>query len=147
MKLHARLAPFPQHQYQLIEDQFAGFDPALSERLTGKGLLASGIDQSMMIFSPLFQSFLSQEAAYFQGRSPQGVQCDEISGQIWVDGKEITFLLSDMQRKLIRYLYSQNGSNCTHQDIVTAVWGTGEGVSPGAVYELVKRLREKIEKD
>ncbi len=52
-----------------------------------------------------------------------------------------------MQRKLIRYLYSQNGSTCTHQDIVTAVWGTGEGVSPGAVYELVKRLREKIEKD
>ena len=132
---------------QLIEDYSAGVDPVLLERLGGKGLLTSSSTRSPKLFSPLFRSFLIQEAAYFQQLSPRGVQCDGTTGQIWVDGKEITFFLSDMQRRLIRYLYSQNGSTCTHQEIVSAVWGAGEGVSPGAVYELVKRLREKIERD
>ena len=131
----------------IIENHSSVIDIALSDRLAGKGLLRPGSDGSLQIFSPLFHAFLRGEAEYFQRRSPQGIQCDESTGQIWVDGKEITFSLSEMQRTLIRYLYSQNGSTCTHQDIVTAVWGTGEGVSPGAVYELVKRLREKIEKD
>ncbi|MGB2965009.1 MAG: winged helix-turn-helix domain-containing protein [Anaerolineales bacterium] len=132
---------------QLVEDNSSGVDPVISERLIGKGLLISCVDESTKIFSPLFQSFLIQEATYFHHRGPQGVQCNEFTGQIWVDGKEITFQLSDLQRKLIRHLHSQNGSTCTHQEIVTAVWGAGEGVSPGAVYELVKRVREKIEKD
>jgi hypothetical protein len=131
----------------LIENRFSGIDPALTERLLGKGLLISVPDGSLKIFSHLFHTFLNQEAAYFQGRSPRGVQCNKITGQIWVDGKEITLTLSDLQRKLIRHLYSQNGSTCTHDEIVNVVWGAGEGVSPGAVYELVKRLRQKIEKD
>lgn len=131
----------------LVEEMSLGIDPALSERLTSKGLLISCAGKSTKIFSPLFQSFLIQEAAYFQHRVPQGVECNQFTGQIWADGKEITFQLSDLQRKLIRHLHSQNGSTCTHQEIVTAVWGAGEGVSPGAVYELIKRLRIKIEKD
>jgi hypothetical protein len=140
----------PQEQtglMDLIENRFSGIDPALTERLLGKGLLISVPDGSLKIFSHLFHTFLNQEAAYFQGRSPRGVQCNKITGQIWVDGKEITLTLSDLQRKLIRHLYSQNGSTCTHDEIVNVVWGAGEGVSPGAVYELVKRLRQKIEKD
>jgi hypothetical protein len=119
-------------------------DPTLIERLVDKGMLTG---EEKNIFSPLFKAFLSRESAYFQGRSPRGVRCNDDTGQIWVDGKEITLDLSDLQRKLVRYLYSQNGSTCTHDEIVDAVWGAGEGVSPGAVYELVKRLRQKIEKD
>jgi len=131
----------------MIEDKTTSIDPKLSARLGGKGMLTSNPDGSSKIFSPLFQSFLNLEADYFQRRSPRGIQCNEITGQIWVDEKEITLLLSDLQRKLLRHLYSQNGSTCTHQEIVTAVWGAGEGVSPGAVYELVKRVRQKVEKD
>ena len=131
----------------LIENNFSPIDPILLERLVGKGLLITEHDGTFKIFSPLFQTFLNQEAAYFQRRAPQGVQCNETTGQIWVDGKEITLTLSDLQRKLIRHLYAQNGSTCTHNEIVDAVWGAGEGVSPGAVYELVKRLRQKIERD
>ena len=127
----------------LIEEKFDP-EPALKERLVDKGIL---IGEKEEVFSPLFKAFLSRESAYYQGRSPRGVRCNDDTGQIWVDGKEITLQLSDLQRKLIRYLYSKNGSTCTHDEIVDAVWGAGEGVSPGAVYELVKRLRQKIETD
>ena len=126
-----------------IEGEFDP-EPALIERLVDKGMLTG---EKVEIFSPLFKAFLRRESAYYQGLSPRGVQCNDDTGQIWVDGKEITLQLSDLQRKLVRYLYSQNGSTCTHDQIVDVVWGAGEGVSPGAVYELVKRLRQKIEKD
>jgi hypothetical protein len=118
--------------------------PSLIERLKDKGMLTN---EKQDVFSPLFKAFLIRESSYYQGRSPRGIRCNDETGQIWVDGKEITLQLSDLQRKLVRYLYSQNGSTCTHDEIVNAVWGAGEGVSPGAVYELVKRLRQKIEKD
>lgn len=47
----------------------------------------------------------------------------------------------------MRLLYQKAGAVCTYDEIAEEVWGAGEGVSPGAIYELVKRLRQKVEED
>ena len=77
----------------------------------------------------------------------QGLRCEFETGRIWLDERELTLRLSEPQRQLIMFLYRQVGAVCSYDDIAAEVWGTGEGVSPGAIYELVKRIRQKIEPD
>jgi DNA-binding response OmpR family regulator len=55
--------------------------------------------------------------------------------------------LSEPQRKLVRLLHYRRGAVCSYDEIAEEVWGVGEGVTPGAIYELVKRLRQKVEPD
>ena len=75
------------------------------------------------------------------------MHCNLETGQIWSDDHEITLSLSEPQRRLVRLLYRSGGAICTYDQIAEQVWGVGEGVTPGAIYELVKRVRQKVEPD
>jgi len=75
------------------------------------------------------------------------VRCDLQTGQIWLHDHEITLELSEAQRRLLRHLYRNRGRVCGQQSIAEAIWDATDGVSPGAIYELVKRVRQKIEAD
>lgn len=65
-----------------------------------------------------------------------------------LNGREVTLQLSEEQRKLVRFLFSRKGATCTKDEIALEIWGDiEEGMSDSAIYELVKRVRQKMEED
>jgi len=125
----------------------AALDEGKRRSLETKGLLGTGEDSAPVVFSPVFGAFLRAELARRRGEESSGVRCDLETGQIWSDDQEITLKLSEPQRRLVRLLYQREGAVCTYDEIAQQIWGVGEGVTPGAIYELVKRVRQKVEPD
>jgi hypothetical protein len=115
--------------------------------LETKGLVSVREAGSPAVFSPIFEEFLATELIRRRKAQTRGLRCDLQTGQVWSDDEEVTLKLSDAQRKLVRFLYQKEGGVCTYDEIAEEVWGVGEGVSPGAIYELVKRVRQKVEPD
>ncbi len=130
-----------------VEKGETGLDSNQKELLEAKGLTVSKEGEPPTIFSPVFRAFIEQELANQSQTIRKGLHCDFATGQIWVDEQEVTLQLSEPQRKLINFLYQKTDTVCTYDEIAVGVWGVGEGVSPGAIYELVKRVRQKIEPD
>lgn len=128
-----------------------GGEPALDADKRGalqtKGLVVAGDRGSAVVFSPIFEAFLRGELTRRYLAQTKGVRCDSKTGQVWSDDREVTLELSEAQRKLLRFLYQREGAVCTYNEIAEEVWGVGEGVSPGAIYELAKRVRQKVEPD
>ena len=78
----------------------------------------------------------------------RGVWYDEESRQIWLDGKEITRELSADQYALLVFMCQRPGVTCTKDEVAQAVWPQSEeGITDGQIYQLVKRVREKVEPD
>jgi DNA-binding response OmpR family regulator len=125
----------------------AALDEGQRRALKTKGLLARAENGLTAVFSPLFEAFLRTELRRPRGVESSGVRCNLETGQIWSDDHEITLSLSEPQRRLVRLLYQGGGAICTYDQIAEQVWGVGEGVTPGAIYELVKRVRQKVEPD
>jgi hypothetical protein len=115
--------------------------------LETKGLVVVGDGGGTSVFSPIFGAFLRGELERRRGSKAQGVRCEPETGRIWSDDQEVTVKLSELQRKLVRLLHHRRGAVCSYDEIAEEVWGVGEGVTPGAIYELVKRLRQKVEPD
>lgn len=132
----------------LLPGQSAALTAQQHALLSRKGLIVEAAGQSPRIFSPVLAQFI--DSAYGQpiiDESASGVRVEADTGQIFVGEEEITLKLSEPQRKLIQFLCERVGVVCSYDDIAIGVWGIGEGVSPGAIYELVKRVRQKIEPD
>lgn len=114
--------------------------------LNRKGLLAKA--GGGILFSPLFEYYLRQSLPTHSSGDEfavSGLVCDSETGQIWADGQEITWdLASEHQRSLVRLLCASAGSVCTYDEIADHVYGVGEGVTPGAIRELVNRTRKKL---
>jgi hypothetical protein len=125
----------------------AALDEGKRRVLETKGLLGTDKKAAPVVFSPVFGTFLRAELARRRGAESKGVRCDLETGQIWSDDDEITLKLSEPQRRLVRLLYRSGGAVCTYDEIAEQIWGVGEGVTPGAIYELVKRVRQKVEPD
>ena len=132
----------------LVEGGEQRLESSRRQLLKGKGLITNGQDGALIVFSPLFQAFIETK---LKGQpepvASKGLHCDFESGQIWVNEQEITLKLSEPQRKLVTFLFQKAGAVCSYDEIAEGVWGVGEGVSPGAIYELVKRVRQKVEPD
>jgi DNA-binding response OmpR family regulator len=125
----------------------AALDEDKRRALESKGLLAFGEDDVPLIFSPVFEAFLRAELARRHGAEARGIRCDPATGRVWSDEQEVTVKLSEPQRRLVRLLFQRRGAVCSYDEIAEEVWGVGEGVTPGAIYELVKRVRQKVEPD
>ena len=121
--------------------------PEQRQALEAKGLIKPTPTGGWAVFGELFAAFVHGEIERRRRAVECGVRCDFETGHIWADGREVTLDLSESQRRLVRFLCKRVGQVCTHQQIVEAVWEAGAGVSPGAIYELVKRVRKKIEVD
>lgn len=110
-----------------------------------KGLLSTASEQ---LFSPLFERFLQAElpASPRPPVSADGdLRLDADTDQIWAGSEEITWTLaSEHQRALVRLLIRNAGGVTTFDEIASQVYGVGEGVSPGAIRELVNRTRKKL---
>lgn len=76
----------------------------------------------------------------------RGIELDELSKQVWVDGKELQPPLSSAQYRLLRLLYRNAGKVCSRDEIVHTVWPEtgGKGVSDQAIDALIRRLRDRI---
>ena len=134
------LALLPGHPAALTAHQEA--------LLSRKGLITRPAGQSPQIFSPLLAQFIETTYGHeIVDEIETGVRVDADTGQIFVGDEEITLKLSEPQRKLVQFLCERVGVVCSYDDIAVGVWGIGEGVSPGAIYELVKRVRQKVEPD
>lgn len=84
------------------------------------------------------------------GSSPlsanQKLRLDPESHRVWVDGQELLPPLSALQFKLLQYLYKNQGSMVTRNDVISQVWGEEEalGVSDQALDALIRRLRDRL---
>lgn len=125
----------------------AALDGDKRRALETKGLVSVADAGGPAVFSPVFEEFLTTELIRRRKAQTRGLRCDLQTGQIWSDDEEVTLKLSDAQRKLVRFLHQREGAVCTYDEIAEEIWGIGEGVSPGAIYELVKRVRQKVEPD
>ncbi|HMQ53662.1 MAG TPA: winged helix-turn-helix domain-containing protein, partial [Anaerolineae bacterium] len=129
----------------LIERGADQLNSAQRQLLEYKGLM---VDKGYpAIFSPVFGAFIAAKQAHAPSSQSTGLRAEAETGRIWIDDEELTLKLSEPQRRLIDYLYRRAGVVCTYDEIAIGVWGVGEGVSPGAIYELVKRVRQKVEPD
>ncbi|MDY6875335.1 MAG: winged helix-turn-helix domain-containing protein [Chloroflexota bacterium] len=79
----------------------------------------------------------------------RGLWHDREARQIWLDGKEITRELSADQYALLVFMCQHPGVICTKDEVAQAVWPnqSEEGITDGQIYQLIKRVREKIELD
>jgi DNA-binding response OmpR family regulator len=68
-----------------------------------------------------------------------------------VDGRDITRELSAEQYDLLAYLCARPGVVCSKDEIAQAVWprdwAAGFDITDAQLYQLVKRVREKVEQD
>jgi len=73
---------------------------------------------------------------------------DKKARRIWIGEKELLPPLSVSQYYLLVFLYENQGSVMTRQDVVHAVWGEEEaiGVTEQALDALVRRLRNQLKK-
>ncbi len=80
----------------------------------------------------------------------RGVWYDGETKQIWRDGDDMTRELSRDQYALLVFLCQHPGVVCTKDEVAQAVWPDKlfeKGVDDAQIYQLIKRVREKIEPD
>jgi len=133
--------------FALLGGDEAALDDGKRRALETKGLIRPEGVLEGGVFSPVFEAFLKGQLTTRRRARAKGVRCDPESGRIWSDDREVTLQLSDPQRRLVRLLHGRRGAVCSYDEIAEGVWGVGEGVTPGAIYELVKRVRQKVEPD
>ena len=75
-----------------------------------------------------------------------GVEVDVESREVWVDGEPVTLAAKEFE--LLVYLVDHPRRACTRDELLAAVWSSGEGwQTPATVTEHVYRLRQKLEDD
>ena len=122
-------------------------DALQKQQLETKGLVRVGAGGDLVLSSPVFDAFVTLKIEHGQDKQTKGVHCDLQTGRVWVDGRELTSELTDLQHRLIVLLYEKDGGVLTYEEIADKVYDAEEGVAPGAIYELVSRLRENVESD
>ncbi len=98
-------------------------------------------------FGKLFGDFIHQKKLKVQPNG-RGVYIDVDAGTVWVDGKEIE-ALSELEYKLLLFLYGRLDRICDKYQIVETVWGQDyiDKVDDTRIEKLISRLRQKVEPD
>ncbi len=75
-----------------------------------------------------------------------GVEVDAESREVWVDGEPVALAAKEFE--LLAYFVDHPRRACTRDELLAAVWSSGEGwQTPATVTEHVYRLRQKVEDD
>jgi DNA-binding winged helix-turn-helix (wHTH) protein len=117
--------------------------------LEAKGLVVVREAGGLAIFSPVFEEFVRQELGKERQIARRGLWYDAETRQIWLDGKDITRELSADQYALLAFMCQRPGVVCTKDELAQAVWPdqAQEGITDAQIYQLLKRVRDKIETD
>lgn len=105
------------------------------------------ISGDMAIFSRLFADFVRQQQLA-QPPHARGIYLDVDAGAVFVEGKRVEEL-TDLEYRLLTFLYGKIDRVCDKYSIVENVWGQQfiEEVDDARIEKLVSRLRAKIEPD
>ncbi|MGF1505252.1 MAG: FHA domain-containing protein [Anaerolineae bacterium] len=78
--------------------------------------------------------------------SEYGLQLDNRTREVQIDGVVLDPQLSLLQYRLLELLYTKDGDVCTREEVVRAVWPNEDeqGVSEQAIDALVRRLRDRL---
>ena len=89
-----------------------------------------------------------QVARRERGAREKGVFVDQVTQEIWLDGKPVEPALSEAQMALLLLLYQSPDQIVSRDQIVAAAWRPVDShrVSDGAVNGLIKRLRARLRK-
>ena len=99
------------------------------------------------LFSPLFADFVRRQQLT-QHPHAQGVYVDVDAGIAYVEGKRVE-ALTDLEYRLLTFLYGRRDRVCDKYSIVENVWGQQfiDEVDDARIEKLISRLRAKIEPD
>jgi DNA-binding winged helix-turn-helix (wHTH) protein len=97
------------------------------------------------VFARLFDDFVRRQKLMRQP-SARGVYVDTDAGDVWVDGK-LSEALTDLEYRLLLFLYGRLDRVCDKYAIVEAVWGQDyvDKVDDARIEKLISRVRQKIE--
>jgi hypothetical protein len=108
-------------------------DPATLSRLKRKGLVRQG----RFIFSPLFTDFILQVP-----KAVKGVTINQATREVQICSRW-SEPLNESEFQAFRYFYEHPGRICTKDELMSNLYP--EGAEDGALYTLIKRLRNKLE--
>ncbi len=123
-----------------------GLSSQQRRNLQRKGiLLADG--ENLHFFGRLFEGFVRRQRLLQEG-ARRGVFVDVDAGEVWVDGHRVP-TLTDLEYRLLLFLYGRINRLCTKYQIVEAVWGSAyiAEVDDARIEKLISRLRAKLEPD
>ena len=105
------------------------------------------IEDNFEIFPRLFADFVRRQKLQQQPDS-RGIFLDVDAGEVFIDGKA-TEPLTDLEFRLLTFLYGKLDRVCDKYSIVENVWGQQfiDDVDDGRIEKLVSRVRSKIESD
>ena len=97
------------------------------------------------IFARVFDDFVRRQKLVKQPGA-RGVYIDADAGAVWVDGNAIESL-TDLEYRLLMFLYGRLDRVCDKYSIVKSVWGEEfiDEVDDARIEKLVSRVRAKIE--
>jgi hypothetical protein len=104
-------------------------------------------DEGLSLFCRLFDDYVHR-LKLIQHPDQRGVYIDVDAGDVWVDGKPVQ-ALTDLEYRLLLFLYGRLEHVCNKYSIVETVWGQDyiDKVDDTRIEKLVSRLRKKIEVD
>jgi hypothetical protein len=114
--------------------------------LRAKFIVRDG-DSGPVVFSRLFADYIRQQQ-FKSHPQTRGVYIDVDASAVFVDGKSIESL-TDLEYRLLLFLYGRIDRVCDKYTIVESVWGEDyiDKVDDARIEKLVSRVRQKIEPD
>lgn len=110
-------------------------------QLKEMGIIAEA-DGKMQIFGGVFKTFVAKEAAT---TGLKGMQFDETTGDIWVDGNRITDELTGLAYALFVVLWRRQGGVCSKDEIAEALWPDAlGGITDEQFHKVASHLRKKV---
>ncbi len=121
-------------------------EAAARRALIDKSMLRNDAE-GLRPFAPLFEQFVRQHKLISQP-DRRGVYVDVDAGDVFVNGKPVE-ALTDLEYRLLLFLYGRLDRVCDKYSIVETVWGQEyiDKVDDTRIEKLISRLRSKIEPD
>ena len=134
----------PEEHAALLNFDAADAASPAQRRLRAKFIVRADAEDAK-IFCRLFADFV-RRVKITQAHKASGVYID--GGDVWVDGNRIE-ALTDLEYRLLEFLYGKMDRVCDKYSIVENVWGQQfiDEVDDARIEKLVSRVRQKIEPD
>lgn len=125
-------------------DRIAGLDGGADDCITkpfGKGEFLARVQAVLRRYAPLAGRFggLSRDGVIQLGE----IEIDSLGMRLSVAGKDVG--ATTLEFRLIQHLARNQGRVFTRDELLDAVWGNTEFVTPRSVDTCVRRIRKKIE--
>lgn len=162
------LSTAEQHALQSVVKERAAMPYRIERLLTDKKALLVGEGEALQVDNPLFASYIQSSQAVVSsslssssqrsgplksGSFPVAVKKPTIRAstgeEIKTGGQPILRAhLTELEEKLLTYIYERAGDVCSHDEILQHIWGydADDPASQASISNLVRNLRKKLDK-